>query len=87
MTTTDTDTIRNELRQFIEETFFIGEDTDDLADADSFMENGVIDSTGILELTSYLEERFEITVEDDDMIPDNLDSIDNLVRYIGAKTV
>jgi len=87
MTTTDTATIRNELRQFIEETFFIGENGDDLADSDSFMENGVVDSTGILELTSFLEERFEITVEDDDMIPDNLDSIDNLVRYIGGKTV
>ncbi|RKX27300.1 MAG: acyl carrier protein [Candidatus Zixiibacteriota bacterium] len=87
MTTTDTATIRNKLRQFIAETFFIGEGSDDLADADSFMENGVIDSTGILELTSFLEERFEITVEDDDMIPDNLDSIDNLVRYLGSKAV
>ena len=87
MTTTDTATIRNKLRQFIAETCFIGEGSDDLADADSFMENGVIDSTGILELTSFLEERFEITVEDDDMIPDNLDSIDNLVRYLGSKAV
>lgn len=46
---------------------------------------GVIDSTGVLELVSYLEERFGIKVEDEEMIPDNLESIRNVARYVEKK--
>ena len=85
MAATDTDTIRGNLRSFIVDTFFVGEESEDFADSDSFMEKGIIDSTGVLELTSFLEEKYQVTVEDEEMTPDNLDSIDNLVAFIGRK--
>ena len=85
MPTIDTQSIRSSLREFVVETFFVGDDAADFEDTDSFMEKGIIDSTGVLELTSFLEERYEIHVEDEEMIPDNLDSISNLVAFIGKK--
>jgi len=51
----------------------------------SFLENGIIDSTGILELVGFLEETFEIAIEDEELVPENLDSISNVVHYIQTK--
>jgi len=81
----DPTTIKKELRDFIYETYFFGDDSEKFEDTDSFMEKGIIDSTGVLELTTFMEEKYELTVEDDEMIPANLDSIDNLVAYIQRK--
>ena len=52
---------------------------------DSFLENGIIDSTGVLELVMFLEENFKINVNDDEIRPENLDSLENLVAYINRK--
>jgi acyl carrier protein len=49
------------------------------------MDKGIIDSTGVLELLEFIEERFQIKVEDEDVIPDNLDSLDRLTDYVGRK--
>ena len=49
------------------------------------LEAGIIDSTGVLELVAFLEESYGIEVSDDEMVPDNLDSLDNLVRYVSKK--
>ena len=57
----------------------------DLKDTDSFLENGIIDSTGVLELVSFLEEKFGIEVADEELIPENLDSITNVVNYLQRK--
>ncbi|MBU0982767.1 MAG: acyl carrier protein [candidate division Zixibacteria bacterium] len=78
-------TLRTDIREFIAETFFVGDETDELADSDSFMQKGIIDSTGVLELTSFLEEKYNLTVEDEEMIPDNLDTVANLVGFITRK--
>jgi len=56
-----------------------------LRDDDSFLEKGIIDSTGVLELVAFIEENFGIKVEDEELIPENLDSIDNLVTFINSK--
>jgi len=64
----------------------MGQDTTALIDSGSLLELGIIDSTGVLELVGFLEETFQITVEDDDLVPDNLDSVDNLVKYIQGKS-
>lgn len=77
--------LRKELRQFITDSFLIGDDQVVFADADSFMKNGIIDSTGVLELTAHLEEKYNVTPTDDEMLPANLDSIDNLVNFIQRK--
>ena len=74
--------INQELRKFVTENFLFGEQNESLNDSDSFLEKGIIDSTGVLELIMFVEERFCIKVKDQDLIPENLDSINNLVRYI-----
>jgi acyl carrier protein len=77
--------IASQLRHFIRENFLFGRQLT-FGDRDSFLEAGVIDSTGVLELVAFLEERFQITVEDDDLVPENLDSIDSVVRFVNRKT-
>jgi acyl carrier protein len=80
------DDIKKKLREFIIDTFLIADEDEELNDSDSFMQTGLIDSTGILEVITFLELEFSISVEDDEMIPDNLDSVDNLVKYVMRKT-
>jgi acyl carrier protein len=73
------------IHQFIIENFLFEED-DNLKEDTSFLESGIIDSTGILELVAFLEETFGIAVEDEELIPENLDSIANIVTYLNKKT-
>jgi acyl carrier protein len=77
--------IKNELRTFITDSIMYGHSTDFLTDDGSFLENGVIDSTGVLELINYIEGRFGIKVDDDELVPENLDSINGLIRFIERK--
>ena len=77
--------IRPKLREFIKDTFLIGTDFDSIEDSDSFMEKEIVDSTGVLELTAFIETEFGISIEDDEMVPDNLDSIDFLCKFIESK--
>jgi acyl carrier protein len=53
---------------------------------DSLIEVGVIDSTGVLELIGFIEERYEVTIADEEVLPENLDSISNITRFVGEKT-
>ena len=85
MATVEQADMRKKLKDFITETFLIGSEIKSIDDSDSFMEKEIIDSTGVLELTSFIEEEFEITVEDNELIPDNLDSIDKLSNFIQGK--
>ena len=55
------------------------------ADTDSLLETGILDSTGVLELIEFIEDKYQISVEDNDTVPENLGSISNLTRYVGAK--
>lgn len=72
---------RLQIRSFISETFFVEE----FADADSFLRTGIVDSTGMLELVAFVERTFSIRIADPELIPENLDSLDNLCRFIGQK--
>ncbi len=85
MTVAKLNSIREELRTFILETFLFGDDSEGFENGDSFMEKGIIDSTGVLELVSHLEQTYGITVEDEEMIPANLDSVDNLAAFVQRK--
>ena len=82
---TETEIIQK-IRDFIAETFLIGDEKDSFENADSFMATGIVDSTGILEIVGFLESEFEMTVEDEEMTPSNLDSVDNLTGYVMRKT-
>ena len=75
---------RDKIREFIIENFLFGNDQS-LNDDISFLDEGIIDSTGILELVSFLEEAFDISVEDEEIVPENLDSIKNVVAYLERK--
>ncbi len=78
-------TVRQQIREFMENNFALGEQMSSLADDTSFMESGVIDSTGVLELVAFLEETYEVKVEDEEMVPENLDSIANLCAFVARK--
>ncbi len=77
--------IEEELRNFVISNFLFGQDGDGLSNEDSFLEKGIIDSTGVLELVSFLEEKYQITLEDHELLPANLDSINNLVGFLKRK--
>ncbi len=70
---------------FIVENFLFGSEADAPAPEDSFMETGLIDSTGILELIGFVEDTYEIEVEDDELVPENLDSVHNIAQFIARK--
>jgi acyl carrier protein len=76
---------RQELRQFIVSNFMLGEDDAALGDDASFLELGIVDSTGVLELVSFLEQRYAIKVDDEDLVPENLDTIHNLLGFLERK--
>ncbi len=78
--------IAAQLREFISSAYLFGDDSRMPADADSLLETGVLDSTGVLELIEFLEETFGFTVEDAETVPENLGSIAGLTRYVLSKT-
>ena len=72
------------IRQFIIDNFLFGDD-EGLETDSSFLEEGIIDSTGMLELINFLEETFAIEIEDEEMVPENLDSISNIIIFLETK--
>lgn len=76
--------VRQEIRHFIIQNFLFGQDQE-LKEGTSFLESGIIDSTGVLELVAHLEETYDVKVKDDELTPDNLDSIDAIVAYLARK--
>ena len=76
--------ITETVRGFIVENFLFGED-ENLGPETSFLEEAIIDSTGILELVAFLEEAFDIQVADEELIPENLDSISRVEKFIQTK--
>ena len=78
-------TIEKKLRSYILDNFLFTDDESALKSSDSFLDKGIIDSTGIMEVIFFLEEEYGVKVEDDEMVPENLDSVDNLVSYIEKK--
>lgn len=77
--------VKGKIRTFIIENYLFGDD-EGLEDSTSFLDEGIIDSTGILELIDFISEEFSITVEDEELIPENLDSIQNVTAFIATKT-
>ena len=72
------------LREFIVDTFLFG-DGDTLREDTSSLESGIIDSTGILELIFFLEETFDVKIEDEELVPENMDSLKNISRFMERK--
>ncbi|PWK76994.1 acyl carrier protein [Aminobacter sp. AP02] len=80
-----TDPSTAEIRTFIVDNFLFGDENHPLTDDTSLIENDLIDSTGILELVAFLEQRFAIAVNDSDIVPANLDSIARISSFVGGR--
>ena len=81
----DQTTIERDIRDFLAQNFPLADEGDELAGGDSLIEAGVIDSTGVLELIEYLESNYDIQIADEEVLPDNLDSIDRISRFVSSK--
>jgi acyl carrier protein len=77
-------TISGAVKDFVVTNFLFGRNTE-LSDETSFLENGIVDSTGVLELVGFLEEHFGIVVADRELLPENLDSIRNVAQFVARK--
>jgi len=77
--------LSGEIRAFVVETFLLGQDGNGLSDDDSLLGERVLDSTGILEVVTFIEEKYGIKVEDEEMTADNLDSIGKLAGFVQKK--
>lgn len=76
---------RDQIRAYIINNFLFDSEESTLENDASFLEQGIIDSTGVLELVEWLEDTFAIKVEDEELLPDNLDSVDQLVQFVARK--
>lgn len=77
--------MESEIRTFIADNFLLGDDVQNLPGSASLIDAGIIDSTGVLELVGFLEDRYGIRIADHELLPENLDSIDNVIRFVGSK--
>jgi acyl carrier protein len=74
-----------DIRNFLAENFPLGEDPSSLPGDASLLEAGIIDSTGVLELVGFIEETYGVRVEDEELLPENLDSISSIVAFVERK--
>jgi acyl carrier protein len=72
------------VRAFLVETFLLGDD-DGFGDHESLLDNGIVDSTGVMEVVAFLEESFNIVIDDDELVADNLDSVARLASFVTRK--
>jgi len=76
--------LKNQIRDYVSANFYVAEPAA-LEDGTSLLDAGIIDSTGVLELIAFIETNFGVTVEDDEMLPENLDSIARIAAFVARK--
>jgi len=76
--------LQQQIRDFVATNFYVA-DPNSLEDRTSLLDQGIIDSTGVLEVILFIETTFGVTVEDSEMLPENLDSIERIASYVGRK--
>ena len=77
--------LREQIRSYIIENFLFGDTTPLTGDEISLLDSGIIDSVGVMELVAYLESDHALSIADDELVPENLDSVDNLVNFVTRK--
>lgn len=77
--------VLKKVREYVIENFLVGDDEAEFSDEQSFLETGLIDSTGILEVIFFLEEQFDLEIDDEEMVPENLDSVASIGRFVLSK--
>ena len=78
--------LRSEIRQFVLDELLWGDTASMLDDGESFLETGTIDSIGVLDIVMFLEHNFQLKVQDRELVPENLDSVNRLVQFVMRKT-
>ncbi|HQP30238.1 MAG TPA: acyl carrier protein [Deltaproteobacteria bacterium] len=79
--------VKDVISQFIKDNFITGRSTVLLDGSLSLIDSGIMDSTGVLELVEFLEATYAITIEDEDLVPENLETIDNMVAFLKTKGI
>ncbi len=77
--------VEQQIRDYVLENYLFTDEQSALVNQDSFLEKGILDSTGILEMIYFIEDELGVKVEDKEMVPENLDSVDNLVAFVRRK--
>lgn len=77
--------IKQTVKNYIDENLLMGGRGEEIRDDSSFLDIGVLDSTGVIELVSFIEKTFTIKVLDEEMVPENLDTLTNIERYVNSK--
>ena len=77
--------VSQEIRQFLVDSFLFGENDESLGNEDSLMEKGIVDSTGVLQIVTFLDEQYGINVADAELVADNFDSISRLCAFVERK--
>ena len=80
-----TEPLETEIRAFVVENFLFGQDDETLTAQSSLVESGIIDSMGVAEIVAHIESRYGVTVGDDELVPDNLDSISRIASFVARK--
>jgi len=78
--------VEQKVRGFILENFMFTDDDSALDSAESLLDKGVIDSTGVMELVAFLEDEYKFQVSDEELVPENLDSVRNIVAFVDTKS-
>ncbi|MFN8008876.1 MAG: acyl carrier protein [Terriglobia bacterium] len=78
--------VEQEIRSYVLHNLIFGDEPRMPGDQDSFLDKGIIDSTGVLELVAFLQDTFGIQVEDEEIVPENLDTVGNLIRFVQNKS-
>ena len=81
----DHSAVLKKVREYVIENFLVGDEEAGFSDEQSFLETGLIDSTGILEVIFFLEEQFDLEIDDEEMVPENLDSVASIGRFVLSK--
>ena len=79
--------LHDSIRNFILENYLFTNDTSAVALDDSLLDRGIVDSTGMLEIILFLEEQLGVVMKDEEMIPDNLDSVNKIARFVESKRI
>lgn len=80
-----TEPLESEIRAFVVENFLFGQDDEAMTVQSSLVESGIIDSMGVAEIVAHIESRYGVTVGDDELVPDNLDSIARIAAFVTRK--
>jgi len=77
--------ITQEVRSFVVENFLFGEGDGHFSNDDSFLEKGLVDSVGILTLVEFVREQYALTIDDEEIVPENWDSVGRIAAFVQAK--